>query len=116
MTRSAWTTAEQLAQLLEQQRDALAVQITALRQTQDTATPDGRAMYLLCDYLVTGNALRVAQWANDMGWRAISQRTGRPIDYAAKEIVALVATPPAGIPIELVALCRRNLVSSFPDD
>ena len=109
MARGAWTTAEELARLLDIQRDALTEQIEELRRTQDTSTPAGRATYLLCDYLITGSSKDAASWANDMEWKAVSRRTGEPIDYTAEEVLRLFKEPAEGVPRPLIALCRRLL-------
>ena len=109
MPTAAWSNAEDLARLLEAQRDALTAQIAALRASQDTSTEDGRKLAILCDYLITGSSAEAAAWANDMGWKAISRRTGAPCDYTGGEVLAMLDDPPETVPREFIALARRLL-------
>lgn len=109
MPNGAWSTADELAALLETQRDALNEQIESLRATQDTRTDAGQKMAVLCDYLITGSSPEAAAWANDMGWKATSRRTGAPCAYTSAEVLALLESPPPEIPPTFIALARRLL-------
>lgn len=104
-----WGSAEQLAQFIEEQRDALTRQIDALRATQDLHTPQGRATAILCEYLITGSSTDASWWARDMGWKAISRKTGAPCEYSPAEVVALIEDDASPVSPDLRALCRRLL-------
>lgn len=104
-----WGNVEELAKHLERQRDALTTQINSLRASQDLHTPDGRATAILCEYLLTGSSTDASWWARDMGWKAISRKTGAPCEYSAAEVVALIEDDSSSVSPELRALCRRLL-------
>lgn len=109
-----WCTAEELAKVLEQERDALTRQIDALRETKDAATPEGRATVVLCEYLFTGSSADAAMWARDMGWKAVSRKTGGPCEYTGQEVVAMIEDPTTPVNPELRALCLRLLRRQRP--
>lgn len=106
-----WATVEELAQILEIEQEALALQIAALRATQDPQTAAGRANILLCEYLVRGAANKAADWAKSMGWKQPSSNRGVPsmIDYTAKHIYQFIDSPPNGVLPALADLCCKVL-------
>ena len=108
---ATWRTVEELAQILEIEQESLALQIAALRATQDPQTAAGRANILLCEYLVRGATNKAADWANSKGWKHPSSNKGVPsmINYTAKHIQQFIDSPPEGVSPALADLCCKVL-------
>ncbi len=106
-----WDSIDGLIDLLTKERDAIDLQIEALRATASIDTQDGRVMALLCRYLIHGSATEAAQWANDIGWRLPSSNRGVATlrDWKGADIIKAIDQPPPDVPQGLVLLCRRTL-------
>ena len=83
-----WTTLEEAIDVLKNRRDLSARQIEAL----STPSTD-RQVLLLLQYVAQASMLRVANWANDKGWRMPSAR-GNTRPFVQDDIRALILDPP----------------------
>lgn len=103
--QAPWRTDEQLIEVLEMERAALAEQVAAIREGRDIDADEKRELVLLCRYIVLGSSKRVADWANRKGWRlpGAEARGGRPANpprqYTSDDVLRLVKTPPSNLPV-----------------
>ena len=119
-----WDSDEQLIQVLECERQALAAQIDALRAGRQEDADSQRDLVLVCRYIVMGSASRVADWANLKGWRlpGAPARGKRPANgprqYRPCDISKIVEHRLGGLPAEIYELAYEVLQvgRSIPSD
>lgn len=110
-----WRSIDELIEILEAERAALARQVVALRENNDPAVATNRAAVLICRYLVFGNADRAAKWANAIGWQmpgahARGKRPANPYrDYTANDVYSFIDSPPPDMPQALLELAADVL-------
>jgi hypothetical protein len=104
-----WKNIEELAAILQWERDALDRQIAALLQRRDLNDQTARLEILLCKYLVLGSARKAVDWSIDMGWRRDSINHGQPStrNWHPDDLYEVFHAEPVEQDAPLVALCRR---------
>lgn len=104
-----WHSAEELAQLLSWERDALDRQIAALLQSRDADDQTARLEILLCKYVVEGSAAKAVDWATGLGWRLASVNRGKPSsrNWVADDLYDAIKADHGELPAPLIGLCKR---------
>lgn len=110
--RTPWATDQQLIEVLELEREALAQQIEALRASRDEDADRNRDLVLVCRYIVLGSAKRVADWANEKQWRLPGAPGNGPRKYMPLDISRILEHRSGELPSAIYDLARDVLAIS----
>ena len=101
-----WKNVDEAIVVLTERRDVSSRQIDALRR--NTTSPK-RDVLLLLQYVGLASMLRVADWANEQGWR-LPGSEGTVRVYTQNDIRALIQNPPLEAGPDLCALANEIFV------